>query len=98
MARREFGTTGALGKTLLVKTSVPATTPGAQPTEAFQPFTITGIAKDCPQNSSIKFEASCRWTLTLPDMRSGKTIGSAASSILSLSSHPALTPIASNPK
>jgi len=57
MARREFGTTAALNKTLLVKTSVPATTPGAQPTEAFQPFTITGIAKDCPQNSSIKFEA-----------------------------------------
>jgi len=46
MARREFGTTDALGKTLAVKT-----------TEGFQPYAVTGIAKNCPANSSIKFEA-----------------------------------------
>jgi putative ABC transport system permease protein len=64
MARREFGTADALGKTLLIKTNMPAT-PAAdknnaaagQNVDPFQPYTVTGVAKNCPQNSSIKFEA-----------------------------------------
>jgi len=51
MARREFGTTNALGKTLLVKTK------RTEDNAAFEPYTITGVAKNCPQNSSLKFEA-----------------------------------------
>jgi putative ABC transport system permease protein len=46
MAHREFGTIDALNKTLNIKTG-----------QGFHPYTITGIAKNCPQNSSIKFEA-----------------------------------------
>jgi putative ABC transport system permease protein len=45
-AKREFGTTDALGKTIQVKTD-----------SGFRPYTITGVAKKCPENSSIKFEA-----------------------------------------
>ena len=65
MARRQFGTADALGKTLLVKTkrailSISAASEAAKaaaPAESFEPYTITGIAKNPPQNSSIKFEA-----------------------------------------
>jgi putative ABC transport system permease protein len=46
MAIRHFGTTDALNKTLLF----------ARGSE-FKPYTITGVAKRCPQNSSIQFEA-----------------------------------------
>jgi putative ABC transport system permease protein len=44
MAKKYFGNTDALGKTMLLK--------GAN---TFEPFVVTGIAKNCPQNSSIKF-------------------------------------------
>jgi putative ABC transport system permease protein len=65
MARRQFGTTDALGKTLLVKTAVPVTSPATaspaaatpQTREDFVPYTITGVARNCPQNSSLKFQA-----------------------------------------
>ncbi len=45
-ARREFGTTDALGKIMQVKTD-----------SGFRPYTVTGVARKCPENSSIKFEA-----------------------------------------
>jgi putative ABC transport system permease protein len=45
MAKKYFGNTDPMGKTLLVNT-----------TGSFEPFTVTGIAKNCPQNSSIKFD------------------------------------------
>jgi ABC-type antimicrobial peptide transport system permease subunit len=61
MAKREFGTADALGKTILVKTDEPANTsantPASAAPAAFQPYTVTGIAENCPENSSIKFEA-----------------------------------------
>jgi len=58
MARREFGTTNALNKTLLIKTRRPAINSSAtEGAESFEPYTVTGIAKNCPQNSSLKFEA-----------------------------------------
>jgi putative ABC transport system permease protein len=45
MAERFFGTKQAVGKTLdLKKDSI------------FEPYLITGVAKKCPQNSSIKFD------------------------------------------
>lgn len=45
MAKKQFGTTNALGKTMLFKSD-----------EKFEPYVVTGVAKNCPQNSSIKFE------------------------------------------
>jgi putative ABC transport system permease protein len=45
VAENNFGTTNVLGKTLLFKEN-----------DKFEPYTITGVAKKCPQNSSIKFE------------------------------------------
>lgn len=43
-AKKQFGTTNAVGKTLLIKDE-----------EEFIPYTVTAVAKKCPQNSSIKF-------------------------------------------
>ncbi len=45
MAEKTFGTTTALGRTLFFKDE-----------ENFEPYTVTGITKNCPQNSSIKFD------------------------------------------
>jgi putative ABC transport system permease protein len=44
-AKNQFGTVHALGKTLMVKDD-----------SVFVPYAVTGIAKKCPQNSSIKFD------------------------------------------
>jgi putative ABC transport system permease protein len=49
MAKKQFGTTDAIGKTILVK----------EEEGGFNPYTVTGIAKPCPQNSSIKFDVLC---------------------------------------
>ncbi len=45
MAKKQFGSIDVLGKTMLIKNN-----------DEFQPYTITGISKTCPQNSSIKFD------------------------------------------
>ncbi|HET9824953.1 MAG TPA: ABC transporter permease, partial [Chitinophagaceae bacterium] len=45
VAKKQFGTTDVLGKTLLLKND-----------STFVPYAITGVAKKCPQNSSIKFQ------------------------------------------
>jgi putative ABC transport system permease protein len=44
-AKKQFGTIHAVGKVLLMKDD-----------SAFVPYTVTGVAKKCPQNSSIKFD------------------------------------------
>jgi len=44
MAKKYFGKTEAMGKTMLLKNG-----------EKFNSFVVTGIAKNCPENSSIKF-------------------------------------------
>ena len=44
VAKKYFGKTDAMGKVLELKTG-----------DNFEPFTVTGIAKKAPQNSSIKF-------------------------------------------
>jgi putative ABC transport system permease protein len=44
MAKKYFGTTDVIGKTLEIEIE-----------NKFQPFVVTGIAKQCPQNSSIQF-------------------------------------------
>jgi len=45
MAEQEFGTTDAVGKTLLLKED-----------DQFIPYSVTAVAKECPQNSSLKFK------------------------------------------
>lgn len=45
IAKAQFGTTQALGKIIFLKNS-----------DQFAPYKVTGIAKRCPQNSSIKFD------------------------------------------
>jgi putative ABC transport system permease protein len=44
-ARKQFGTTNAVGKTVLVKKD-----------DQFKPYTVTAVAKNTPQNSSIRFD------------------------------------------
>jgi putative ABC transport system permease protein len=44
-AKKQFGTIHALGKTLMMRDD-----------SVFVPYAVTGIAKKCPQNSSIKFD------------------------------------------
>jgi putative ABC transport system permease protein len=44
-SRKQFGTTNAIGKIVLIKNM-----------NEFIPYRVSGIAKTCPQNSSIKFD------------------------------------------
>ena len=46
VARKQFGSGDALGKTMLVKDN----------DDKFSSYWVTGVAKKCPQNSSIKFD------------------------------------------
>jgi putative ABC transport system permease protein len=46
VAMEQFGTTDALGKIMMMKRG----------DDAFKPFTVTGVAKRTPQNSSLKFK------------------------------------------
>jgi len=45
MAKKYFGSADAVGKTISIKED-----------SVFKPYAVTGVAKNCPQNSSIKFE------------------------------------------
>jgi putative ABC transport system permease protein len=47
VAMKQFGTREALGKTIMMKSGE----------DQFKPYTVTGVAKRCPQNSSLKFGA-----------------------------------------
>ncbi|HTR28408.1 MAG TPA: ABC transporter permease [Puia sp.] len=44
-AIKYFGSTDAIGKTLMLKTD-----------SSFVPYTVTGVARRCPQNSSLQFD------------------------------------------
>jgi putative ABC transport system permease protein len=44
-AKKQFGTTDAVGKTIMVKED-----------SVFVPYDVTAVAKNCPQNSSIQFD------------------------------------------
>jgi len=46
VAKKYFNTGDAIGKTLNLKID-----------NAFEPFVVSGVAKNCPQNSSIQFES-----------------------------------------
>lgn len=59
-AKTQFGTTGAVGKILMVKED-----------SIFIPYKITAVAKPCPQNSSIQFDILL--PLTVPAADAGDT-------------------------
>ncbi|MEO6314002.1 MAG: ABC transporter permease [Chitinophagaceae bacterium] len=46
LAKKQFGTTSAQGKIIMVKNEA----------NKFVPYAVSGVAKRCPQNSSIKFD------------------------------------------
>ena len=62
MAEKQFGNVNALGKTIYFKDSYGEST-------QFEPYKVTGVAKKCPQNSSIKFE------VLLPNIVSAEEMG-----------------------
>ncbi|HXD76890.1 MAG TPA: ABC transporter permease [Puia sp.] len=45
LAKRQFGTSEAVGKVLYLKTD-----------DKFEPYAVTAVARRCPQNSSIQFD------------------------------------------
>jgi putative ABC transport system permease protein len=53
VAKKIFGTTDVVGKTMEL-----------QRNGSFMPFTVTAVAKDCPQNSSLKFQLLTKLQLT----------------------------------
>ncbi|RNI34284.1 ABC transporter permease [Hanamia caeni] len=58
-AKKQFGTTDAVGKTILVKND-----------STFVPYTVTAVAKRCPQNSSVKFNILLPLRPSADDMQS----------------------------
>ncbi len=57
MAKKQFGTVNAIGKTILFKDG-----------ENFDPYIIKGVAKNCPQNSSIRFDILMPQNIAKEDM------------------------------
>ena len=60
-AKKQFGTADVLGKTLMVKGD-----------SVFIPYTVTGVAKKCPQNSSIKFDILVPIVVSKEDAENGE--------------------------
>lgn len=61
VAKRQFGTTDAIGKTILLKEDT-----------AFVPYQVTAVAKKAPQNSSIKFEMLVPINVSANDEQNGE--------------------------
>ncbi|WP_020607756.1 ABC transporter permease [Spirosoma spitsbergense] len=57
MAKKHFGTTQALGKVIFFRDD-----------DTFEPYMVTGVAKKCPQNSSIKFDVLMPLIVKAEDM------------------------------
>ena len=60
-AKKQFGTRQAIGKTVMMKDE-----------ENFIPYTVTGVAKKCPQNSSIKFDILVPMNESVKDAQNGE--------------------------
>jgi putative ABC transport system permease protein len=56
VAKKEFGTTDAVGRLLYFKKD-----------DDFAPYKVSAVAKNCPQNSSIRFEILLPFTTTTAD-------------------------------
>ena len=60
-AKRQFGTTDAVGKIVMLKGD-----------SVFEPYKVTAVAKRCPQNSSIRFEVLVPFKESLADAQNGE--------------------------
>jgi putative ABC transport system permease protein len=60
VAKRQFGTTDALGKLIMIKDD----------NNQFIPYTVTAVTKNCPQNSSLKYEMLLPLRISKEDMAS----------------------------
>jgi len=60
-AKKQFGTTDAVGKTLMLRND-----------STFVPYSVTAVAKRCPQNSSIKFDILLPFRPSAEDLQSGE--------------------------
>jgi len=60
-AIRQFGTTDVIGKTIQLKDD-----------STFIPYTVTAVAKNCPQNSSIRFTALSPFRVSKADEQEGE--------------------------
>jgi putative ABC transport system permease protein len=58
IAKRQFGTTDALGKNIMIKDD----------NDQFIPYTVTAVTKNCPQNSSLKYEMLLPLRVSKEDM------------------------------
>lgn len=63
MAEKQFGTTDALGKTMFFKNTT-------DEKDVFDPYTVTGVAQNSPQNSSIKFDVLVPMIVSQEEMAS----------------------------
>ncbi|MBO0937469.1 ABC transporter permease [Fibrella sp. HMF5335] len=61
MAAKQFGTTDALGKTIFFKRSF-------DNGDTFEPYTVTGVVRQMPQNSSIRFDVLMPMVVTPQEM------------------------------
>src|SRR5450432_426258 len=57
MAKKQFGTTDAIGKTFMIKND----------DNKFEPHVVTAVAKKCPQNSTIRFDVVCPLVVSQKD-------------------------------
>ncbi len=60
-AKKQFGTTDAVGKTLMLRND-----------STFVPYAVTAVARRCPQNSSIKFDILLPFRPSAQDMQSSE--------------------------
>ena len=60
-AKKQFGTTDAIGKTLMLRND-----------STFVPYSVTAVAKRCPQNSSIKFDILLPFRPSAEDLQSSE--------------------------
>ena len=61
MSKKLFGSAGAMGKTLMMREG-----------QGFSPYLVTGVAKDCPANSSIVFDILVPMQVSAKDMNSNE--------------------------
>ncbi|TKK68255.1 FtsX-like permease family protein [Ilyomonas limi] len=61
MAKRQFGNKDAIGKVIMLKKD-----------SAFEPYTVTAVAKKCPQNSSIQFDVLLPFITPPDEMSNGE--------------------------
>jgi putative ABC transport system permease protein len=60
-AKKQFGTTDAVGKTMIIRND-----------STFVPYSVTAVAKRCPQNSSIKFDILLPFRPSPQDLQSSE--------------------------